>query len=296
MISSKISKQVLNNYKHALNTSKLLVNNPIRLESTTNPTPNEEINFGFKKVKYEDKQGKVNEVFNNVAEKYDLMNDAMSFGLHRLWKNTFINDIEPNNQMKLIDVAGGTGDITFRFLSSLKSKYGNLDSFNESNKVTVCDINENMLNVGKERSKNLGFYDKIDWKVGNAEKLVAEKDNTYDVYTIAFGIRNCTNLENVVREAYRVLKPGGRFMCMEFSRTKNPVFEKIYDVYSFRAIPVMGYLLAGDWNSYQYLVESIRMFPSQEEFAGLISNCGFKLVNFKNLANGAVAIHTGYKF
>lgn len=294
------------------------------LHSETNQ--NEETNFGFSKVKYEEKQSKVNEVFNSVAEKYDIMNDAMSIGLHRLWKNQFIQEIDPSPGMKLIDVAGGTGDITFRYLSYLQ----NLDStkFEDSKipLVTVCDINENMLNVGKERSIKMKFQEKIVWKVGNAENLAEELDNSYDVYTIAFGIRNCTNIENVVKEAYRVLKPGGRFMCLEFSKTDNPFFKRIYDFYSFKMIPVMGYIIAGDWNSYQYLVESIRMFPSQvklmkikklkdkinfkyncwlffkinlflkDEFASLISDCGFRLVSYKNLTNGAVAIHSGFKF
>ena len=266
------------------------------IRTLTTQTNQQETNFGFKKVKYEEKQTKVNQVFTNVAEKYDIMNDAMSFGLHRVWKNQLIQEIEPTHDMKLIDVAGGTGDITFRYLSYLKNLNQNLFNGSTQPIVTVCDINESMLNVGKERSIQMGYDDKISWKVGNAENLVHEKDNTYDVYTIAFGIRNCTNIQNVVKEAYRVLKPGGRFMCMEFSRTNNPVFKRVYDFYSFQMIPVMGYLIAGDWNSYQYLVESIRVFPSQDEFANLISDCGFRLVSYKNLTNGAVAIHSGFKF
>ena len=225
--------------------------------------PNKEINFGFNKVKYEEKQTKVNEVFNSVAEKYDMMNDAMSFGLHRYWKNHLIQEIDPNPGMKLIDVAGGTGDITFRYLSYLKNLHSIKFQTLSCPLVTVCDVNENMLKVGKNRSIQLKFQEKIVWKVGNAENLIEEYDATYDVYTIAFGIRNCTNIENVVKEAYRILKPGGRFICLEFSSTSNPLFKKIYDFYSLQIIPVMGHLIAADWNSYQYLVESIRMFPSQ---------------------------------
>jgi 2-methoxy-6-polyprenyl-1,4-benzoquinol methylase len=193
--------------------------------------------FGFKEVRTEEKQGKVNEVFDNVAEKYDLMNDVMSFGLHRLWKNEFIKQIEPTEDMKLIDVAGGTGDIAFRFLNYLKYKSAdrpspavtmdsNGDDSDINYTVTVCDINKNMLEVGKRRALEIGHEKKIQWKEGNAENLINEPSDTYDVYTIAFGIRNCTHLDKVVKEAYRVLKPGGRFLCLEFSQTDNIFFKK----------------------------------------------------------------------
>ncbi len=249
---------------------------------------------------------KVNKVFTSVAEKYDVMNDLMSFGLHRAWKNHFINEIAPNYQMKLIDVAGGTGDIAFRFLENLensveqktirdKLKEKNTASQSSNFKITVCDINERMLAVGKERSLKLPFADRLEWKVGNAEELINEQDESYDVYTIAFGIRNCTNLDKVIKEAYRVLKPGGRFLVMEFSKIDNFMLKKIYDFYSFEVIPVTGYVVAGDWDSYQYLVESIRMFPTQEEFAKLIRDCGFKFVRYENLTGGVVAIHSGIK-
>lgn len=251
-------------------------------------------NFGFKTVNVNEKQQEVNKVFDNVANKYDLMNDVMSGGLHRVWKNALIEEINPNFNMKLIDVAGGTGDIAFRFLNHLSSQKNKLTE--ESNlHVTVCDINENMLKVGMKRSQAIEFSNRIEWKLGNAENLVNEKDNSYDVYTIAFGIRNCTYLDKVVKEAYRVLKPGGRFLCLEFSKTDNEVFQKIYDFYSFQIIPVSGYLIAGDWDSYQYLVESIRLFPSQTEFAKLISESGFRFVNYKNFTNGIVALHSGLK-
>lgn len=262
------------------------------------PKRNESTNFGYKKVDVQDKQKEVNKVFDNVAKKYDIMNDLMSAGIHRAWKNSLISEINPNYNMKLIDVAGGTGDIAFRFLNHLTSRNPKQIAKVEDSsnlKVTVCDINENMLRVGQERSKTIELADKIEWKVSNAENLENEPDNTYDVYTIAFGIRNCTHLDKVVKEAHRVLKPGGRFMCLEFSKPTNPLFEKFYDFYSFNVIPVTGYLVAGDWDSYQYLVESIRMFPSQVEFADLISNCGFKYVNYKNYTNGVVALHSGLK-
>lgn len=282
--------------------------NATRSNTTHKPESEQEtVNFGFKEVKKEQKQTEVNKVFTAVADKYDVMNDIMSVGLHRAWKNHLINEISPNYKMKLIDVAGGTGDIAFRFLNYLenskedkliadKLKEQNLASAAESDfKITVCDINESMLRVGEERSKSLPFADRLVWKVGNAENLVNEKDNTYDVYTIAFGIRNCTNLDKVIKEAYRVLKPGGRFLVMEFSKVDNFMFKKIYDFYSFEIIPAAGYMVAGDWDSYQYLVESIRMFPSQDEFAKLIKDCGFKFVRYENLTNGVVAIHSGIK-
>ncbi len=188
--------------------------------------------FGFKEVRTEEKQGKVNEVFDSVAEKYDLMNDVMSFGLHRLWKNEFIKQIEPTEDMKLIDVAGGTGDIAFRFLNYLKYNSADTqtpivgDDTDTNYTVTVCDINKNMLEVGKRRAVEIGYEKRIQWKEGNAENLINEPSDKYDVYTIAFGIRNCTHLDKVVKEAYRVLKPGGRFLCLEFSQTDNPFFKK----------------------------------------------------------------------
>jgi 2-methoxy-6-polyprenyl-1,4-benzoquinol methylase len=183
-------------------------------------------------VRTEEKQGKVNEVFDSVAEKYDLMNDVMSFGLHRLWKNEFIKQIEPTEDMKLIDVAGGTGDIAFRFLNYLKYNSADTqtpivgDDTDTNYTVTVCDINKNMLEVGKRRAVEIGYEKRIQWKEGNAENLINEPSDKYDVYTIAFGIRNCTHLDKVVKEAYRVLKPGGRFLCLEFSQTDNPFFKK----------------------------------------------------------------------
>lgn len=285
-----------------LNRSSKYIFSVLRCQSTDPGTTN----FGYKEVKTEQKQTEVNKVFTSVAEKYDVMNDLMSFGLHRAWKNHFINEISPNYQMKLIDVAGGTGDIAFRFLHHLESSTNQktlTDKLKEQNamgensdfKITVCDINKSMLGVGEERAKKLPFADRLEWKVGNAEDLVNEKDESYDVYTIAFGIRNCTNLDKVIKEAYRVLKPGGRFLVMEFSKIDNVLLKKIYDFYSFEIIPVTGYMVAGDWDSYQYLVESIRMFPTQEAFSKLIKDCGFKFVRYENLTGGVVAIHSGIK-
>lgn len=284
--------------KFAINTNRWLTQETNNQETTS---------FGYQEVNKTEKQSKVNEVFTNVANKYDIMNDLMSFGLHRVWKNYLIKEISPTYKMKLIDVAGGTGDIAFRFLDHLenstkqeimedKLKEQNIQDIAESNfNITVCDINESMLRVGQERSKNLRFADRLVWRCGNAENLVNEADNSYDVYTIAFGIRNCTNLDKVIKEAYRVLKPGGRFLVMEFSKVDNFILKQFYDFYSFQIIPPTGYMVAGDWDSYQYLVESIRMFPKQDEFAQLIKDCGFKFVRYENLTNGVVAIHSGIK-
>jgi len=283
----------------------LIISTNLKHQNQNQEEKQETASFGFEQVNKKEKQGKVNEVFDNVAKNYDIMNDAMSLGAHRAWKNFFVNRIAPNKQMRLIDVAGGTGDIAFRFLNQVNNNSSQprtildnqeQDKEEESQRpVTVCDINANMLEVGQRRAQNFNFDKLCSFKVGNAEELVNEPDNAYDVYTIAFGIRNCTNLEAVICEAYRVLKPGGRFMCLEFSHTTNEEFTAIYDYYSFNVIPVLGHLIAGDMKSYEYLVESIRMFPKQAEFKRLIEDCGFKHVSYENLTNGIVAIHTGFK-
>ncbi|XP_052801314.1 2-methoxy-6-polyprenyl-1,4-benzoquinol methylase, mitochondrial-like [Mya arenaria] len=273
--------------------------------------------FGFETVTEEEKEEKVYEVFKNVAEKYDLMNDAMSVGVHRLWKDHFIRRMAPPPGTKLLDVAGGTGDIAFRFLNYVKSRDVNSppDVFPDSSSssessdenglpsnnqrshdchVTVCDINQSMLEVGQGRAAEAGITSGISWLKGNAECLPVE-DNSFDVYTIAFGIRNCTHIDKVVDEAYRVLRPGGRFMCLEFSEVPNSLIRSVYDEYSFQVIPVLGQVLAADWSSYQYLVESIRQFPNQETFKKLIQCSGFKAVTYENLTFGVVAIHSGFK-
>ncbi|XP_041349717.1 2-methoxy-6-polyprenyl-1,4-benzoquinol methylase, mitochondrial-like [Gigantopelta aegis] len=290
---------------------------------TTSASDQRETHFGFQSVQEDEKENKVHEVFENVAKTYDLMNDAMSCGVHRLWKDYFMEQVAPTNGTKLIDVAGGTGDIAFRFLNCVKSQNrtrGQDNNFNievnlgvETNDsdrtlplsednledkfpchVSVCDINQAMLDVGKERATHHGFTRGISWLKGNAECLPID-DNTYDLYTIAFGIRNCTHIDKVLEEAYRVLKPGGRFMCLEFSQVNNPLVQWAYDQYSFQVIPVIGQVLARDWKSYQYLVESIRQFPEQEEFAAMIRKAGFRMVSFENLTFGVAAIHSGFK-
>ena len=247
--------------------------------------------FGFKDVNEAEKQSLVRGVFDSVADKYDIMNDVMSGGLHRVWKNDLVRDLRPKPGMHLLDVAGGTGDIAFRFLKAANSKS---EEKTISAKVTVCDINTNMLSAGRDRAIDQGIFDPIDWVTGNAEMLPLP-DNSVDAYTIAFGIRNVTHIDKALEEAHRVLKPGGRFMCLEFSKVDLPVLKKIYDVYSFKLIPHFGEMITGDKDSYQYLVESIRKFPTQEKFEKMIKTAGFKKTSYRNLSGGIVAIHSGYR-
>ncbi|XP_054262413.1 2-methoxy-6-polyprenyl-1,4-benzoquinol methylase, mitochondrial-like [Macrosteles quadrilineatus] len=256
-----------------------------------------ETHFGFQTVPESEKVKKVYEVFENVADKYDLMNDVMSFCTHRIWKDIFIQRLGPTPGTHLLDVAGGTGDIAFRYLKYLRNipKSNKTSISYEKSSVTICDINKAMLNVGKERGDKLGFRDpEIKWIEGDAENLPVD-NNVFTAYTIAFGIRNCTHVDKVLDEAYRVLKPGGRFMCLEFSHVNNEALQWLYDQYSFQIIPVLGQIVAGDWKSYQYLVESIRKFPNQEEFKEMIQASGFSSVSYENLTGGVVSIHSGFK-
>ncbi|CAB3222268.1 unnamed protein product [Arctia plantaginis] len=252
--------------------------------------------FGYQVVNEEEKSKKVHEVFETVAEKYDLMNDVMSAGIHRLWKDIFIQRLAPVPETKLLDMAGGTGDIAFRYIKYLQ----NLNATDAGrSSVTICDINQHMLDVGKVRAKRLGYtHDScgvdIDWVCADAEKL-SFADESFNAYTIAFGIRNCTHVDKVLDEAYRVLSPGGRFMCLEFSQLPNDTLQWVYDQYSFQVIPVLGQLFAGQWKPYQYLVESIRQFPNQEKFKSMIEDAGFRQVTYENLLFGTCAIHSGFK-
>lgn len=258
--------------------------------------------FGFKEVREEDKSQMVGKVFSNVASNYDLMNDIMSAGLHRLWKDRLVSELSPFPGMKHLDVAGGTGDVAFRILERVNSiRHRALqdplnDGLQEETQIYVCDINPNMLNVGKKRALERGLGDdkSLKWVQGDAEALSFE-DNSMDGYTIAFGIRNVTRIEKVLAEAYRVLKRGGRFLCLELSHVEIPVFKELYDFYSFSVIPPIGEIVAGDRESYQYLVESIRRFPPQEKFASMIADAGFQKVEYENLVGGVVAIHSGLK-
>ena len=240
--------------------------------------------FGYKKVDAGEKMRLVETVFDSVASRYDLMNDLMSGGVHRLWKNKFVSMLRPSPTKTLLDVAGGTGDIAFRYRQRAGDKA----------QITVCDINKEMLAVGKDRAINRGYLKGFKWVHGNAEALKF-KDNSYDLYTISFGLRNVPKIDDALEEAYRVLKPGGQFFCLEFSQVVNPLFHKIYDEYSFRMIPKIGELVANDRDSYQYLVESIRQFPPQAELAARMKKAGFEKVRFINLSGGIAAIHTGTK-
>ena len=243
--------------------------------------------FGYKTVDENEKARLVRGVFDSVASRYDLMNDFMSGGMHRLWKNEMVNWLNPQDGMQILDVAGGTGDIAFRI--NKKAAQKNLNCH-----ITVCDINYQMLREGKNRAIDQNILKSISWTCGDAENLPLP-DNSMDAYTIAFGIRNVTHIDKALSEAYRVLKIGGRFLCMEFSHLKNDFLQKIYDTYSFAAIPRIGELVTGDRESYQYLVESIRKFPAQDEFAAMIKTAGFENVQYRNLSQGVVAIHSGRK-
>jgi demethylmenaquinone methyltransferase/2-methoxy-6-polyprenyl-1,4-benzoquinol methylase len=242
--------------------------------------------FGFTKVGIGEKQGKVSQVFDRVAERYDLMNDMMSGGLHRLWKAAMISELHlPRSDapFKHLDVAGGTGDIAFR----------SLEKGGQGLEVTVFDINPNMLGVGERRAAKKGL-ERIEFVEGNAEDLPFE-DNSFDAYTIAFGIRNVPDVARALSEAYRVLKPGGRFLVLEFSQVDLPILDKVYEFYSFKVIPELGALIGKDRDAYQYLVESIRTFPDQPSFAASITQAGFKHVKWQNLTGGIAALHSGWK-
>jgi len=251
--------------------------------------------FGYEKVEENEKVNKVYSVFENVAKSYDLMNDVMSVGAHRLWKAKFVEQLNVRPGMKILDMAGGTGDIAFKMFDHFASRYPNLSTSKDKYPdIIISDINENMLDVGKNRALKLGIDEIFQWVQADAEQLPFE-DESFDLYTIAFGIRNVTHIEKVLEEAFRVLKIGGRLSCLEFSMVENPIISELYDNYSFQVIPVMGQVLANDWNSYQYLVESIRKFPKQEDFADMIYDSGFSNVRFENLLFGAVAIHDAFK-
>lgn len=239
--------------------------------------------FGFEDVPEGEKAGRVRVVFSSVAGKYDVMNDVMSAGIHRVWKDAMMDWLAPRAGQKLLDVAGGTGDIAFRFLKRAGEGH-----------ATVLDLTEAMLVEGRQRAEALQMHDQLDWVTGDAMALPFA-DNTFDVYTISFGIRNVTRPQEALNEAFRVLKPGGRLMVLEFSQLPNPAMQKAYDLYSFNVIPRMGQMIAGDRDSYQYLVESIRRFPDQETFLQMVRSAGFEQTKYRNLSMGVACLHSGWK-
>jgi demethylmenaquinone methyltransferase/2-methoxy-6-polyprenyl-1,4-benzoquinol methylase len=249
--------------------------------------PDDTTHFGFRDVPLGDKQTLVNDVFHSVARRYDLMNDLMSAGLHRVWKDVMINALNPPRNaapFALLDMAGGTGDIAFRAAKAAGSGF----------RATVCDINADMLDVGRTRAAARHLDDRVSFVEGNAEAL-AFPDRAFDAYTIAFGIRNVPRIDLGLGEAFRVLKPGGRFLCLEFSTVDVPGLDRIYDLFSFKVIPPLGRVVAGDAESYQYLVESIRKFPRPNAFAEMIRAAGFSRVKWQSLSGGIVALHSGWR-
>ena len=260
---------------------------------TLNP---ESTQFGEREVTPEEKTAAVRGVFDSVADQYDIMNDLMSGGVHRLWKNHLIRKIRPRAGMNYLDVAGGTGDIAFRIKSFLEAQAcRHATPASDNTNITLCDLNWDMLRVGRDRAIDKGWLNDFDWITGNAESLPVPSESI-DVYTIAFGLRNVTRIDDALKEAYRVLKSGGRFYCLEFSHVDNPLLGKLYDGYSYEVIPRIGQAVAKDRDSYQYLVESIRKFPKQKALQRRISDAGFAKSSYENLTFGVAAIHYGIKF
>lgn len=284
-------------------------------ESSSRSSAEDYTAFGFTEIPRSEKDSRVKSVFSSVAESYDVMNDLMSLGVHRYWKDEFVklsqldlisktirsNSSNDNTEpFQVLDVAGGTGDISFRFVDTAGCFERSRSSGEDLIQITVCDINSNMLQVGKQRAREkygdalLSQTKALTFVEGNAENLPF-KDNCFDLYTIAFGLRNVTNTGKALQEAYRVLKPGGRFLCLEFSNVQNCALSSLYDFYSFNIIPAIGELVAKDRKSYQYLVESIRTFYNQEELKEKLQNASFQGVHYTNMTHGIVAIHEGWK-
>lgn len=252
--------------------------------------------FGFRDVDAAEKSGLVKQVFDSVAGRYDLMNDLMSGGVHRLWKSAAMDWIGPRDGQVLLDVAGGTGDLSRLFLERIREKGGTGPI---TARAIVCDINESMIAAGQDKSLDLGELDALnggglEWMVGDAENLPLP-DASVDVYTIGFGLRNVTNKDKALAEAYRVLRPGGRFLCLEFSRIALPLLGEMYDRFSFNVVPWIGQVVTGDREAYEYLVESIRRFPDQATLEGMIREAGFDLVKHRNLSGGIAAMHSGWR-
>ena len=249
--------------------------------------PNLHTYFGKEVINKQDKEDRVRSVFDSVASKYDLMNDIMSLGAHRIWKNALIRSLQPHSNWSVLDVAGGTGDIVIRLAKKIQEK-------EISGKVTICDINEAMITYGRDTAINNGIINNINWVSGNAEQLPFP-DMHFDAYTIAFGLRNVTNIEVALQEAKRVLRPGGIFACLEFSHVTNRALTKLYDHYSFSVLPRIGQIVANNKEAYEYLVNSIRKFPNQGKLSQMINDTGLKQVKYKNLSGGIAAIHNGWR-
>jgi demethylmenaquinone methyltransferase/2-methoxy-6-polyprenyl-1,4-benzoquinol methylase len=252
-----------------------------------NENTEKQADFGFRRVPLAEKQALVDEVFHSVARRYDLMNDLMSGGLHRAWKNDLAMAVNPpqgDHEFHLLDVAGGTGDVAFRVI----------DAGGTGTHATILDINGDMLAVGRERAEKRGFAHALAFIEGNAETLPLP-DKSFDAYTIAFGIRNVPRIDLALAEAYRVLRPGGHFLCLEFSSVDVPGLEKIYDLYSFNVIPAVGRAVTGDAEAYRYLVESIRKFPKPDAFAAMIRKAGFGRVSYRKMTGGVVALHSAWR-
>jgi demethylmenaquinone methyltransferase/2-methoxy-6-polyprenyl-1,4-benzoquinol methylase len=248
------------------------------------PDPSQKASFGYRDVPAAEKAGLVRRVFESVAPRYDLMNDFMSAGVHRLWKDAAVDVLNPRPGERFLDVAGGTGDIAFRIVR----KQGDRPD------VTVCDINPAMLAVGRDRAVDRGLVKGLTWTTGDAEDLPFP-NSSFDAYSIAFGLRNVTDIDAALGEAHRVLKPGGRFVCLEFSRVSSRPLARLYEAYSERALPLLGRVIARDAESYRYLHESIRRFPPQPELADRMKQAGFANVGWRDMTLGVVALHTGWR-
>jgi demethylmenaquinone methyltransferase/2-methoxy-6-polyprenyl-1,4-benzoquinol methylase len=256
--------------------------------------PHHTASFGFRDVPEDRKQGLVREVFSSVARNYDLMNDLMSAGVHRLWKDAMVEWLNPQPGWQVLDVAGGTGDIALRIARAVRGgphPEVRAERASKEAEITVCDINPDMLAEGVRRAKGEGA---ISWIAGDAEALPVP-DASFDAYTIAFGIRNVTHIDKALAEARRVLKPGGRFLCLEFSQVQAPGLDFLYDKFSFNVLPALGQIVAGEGEAYRYLVESIRRFPPQAAFAKMIEQAGLSRVQFRNLTGGIAAMHSAWK-